>query len=1204
MRISTPFYGVCVLTSFSKMASVHNVVLMVTISLYFYRASAYYSYQTQSVNEKANTKDHVEWLLESTHSSPMPFGNHTILEHFIVPASSMTRSEFRARTRRSLACNSRHRSDATCNTSNLIISIFILLSGDINPNPGPTQTSRRKPKHPCIHCETGVISRSRAISCDLCYNWVHSRCTGFLSNSTYDKLVADNTEFSYICNRCSLTELPFYNQNVIPSSKDYTDVTTTTTPDQFNQPKLHSEASNEQFQCFKQKGLHFIHLNARSLLPKISELRSLAAEAHAAVISVSESWLDDSVPDEEVKIEGYSILRQDRSRCGGGVCAFIRNDLAFNARPDLHNTHLEDIWFELLLPKSKPIVVGTCYRPPNDSEFFEHFEDTLSKIRSDCELMILGDLNVNFLNKNSGLFQKLSNVLNLFNCKQLIDTPTRITCSSSTILDHVICNNKEKICQYGTINIGLSDHLIIYCTRKVVRGQVNRHNVVKMRSLRNYSPASLLLELSNVDWSNVLNCNNVNLAWDNFKSVFLKILDKIAPVKEIRLKNRTEPWMDNSILENIRLRDHLLYKFRKNTANTEIYRSFCKIRNKVHRDIRRAKAEYFSNIIDENKKHPKKLWHQLKSLGYSYKSRVRSKVVLDIDDELCFDSSKVADHFNNFFTSVASKLASKLPTGNNKFDIGSKDFNDYYTNKGFTFNGFKLSPITEEFIFNELCNLNVNKSTGPDNVPARFLKDGATELKTLITHIVNLSISSNTVPDDFKIARVQPIFKKNGRSVVSNFRPISILPIISKLLERAVYVQVEEHFRENNILYDFQSGFRGSFSTDTCLIHLSDHIRTQMSLGNYTGMVLLDLQKAFDTVDHVILCKKLQAMGIGSVEWFQSYLSNRQQIVSVNKAESKPLGLTCGVPQGSLLGPLLFLCYINDMPISVQCKLLLYADDSVLLVSGKDPSDIAESLSTELESCRQWLIDNKLSLHLGKTETILFGTKNKLKKVNDFIVKCNGEPIKPASSVKYIGVSLDQSLSGEHIANSIIKKTGDRLKFLYRQALFLNEKSRQILCSALIQCYFDYSCSSWFSALSTRLQNRLQVMQNKMVRFILNKNSRDHIGQKELDRLGLLNVKDRVTQLKLNHVYKIAHNTTPEYLTDNFTRVFERHTHNTRASEYNFVVSATSGLSSVTFYNTAIKHWNDLPSNIKSTTSLFLFKKLVKCHLSDQANSR
>ena len=118
------------------------------------------------------------------------------------------------------------------------------------------------------------------------------------------------------------------------------------------------------------------------------------------------------------------------------------------------------------------------------------------------------------------------------------------------------------------------------------------------------------------------------------------------------------------------------------------------------------------------------------------------------------------------------------------------------------------------------------------------------------------------------------------------------------------------------------------------------------------------------------------------------------------KAESKPLGLTCGVPQGSLLGPLLFLCYINDMPISVQCKLLLYADDSVLLVSGKDPSDIAESLSTELESCRQWLIDNKLSLHLGKTETILFGTKNKLKKVNDFIVKCNGEPIKPASSVK------------------------------------------------------------------------------------------------------------------------------------------------------------------------------------------------------------
>ena len=333
---------------------------------------------------------------------------------------------------------------------------------------------------------------------------------------------------------------------------------------------------------------------------------------------------------------------------------------------------------------------------------------------------------------------------------------------------------------------------------------------------------------------------------------------------------------------------------------------------------------------------------------------------------------------------------------------------------------------------------------------------------------------------------------------------------------------------------------------------------------------MLDLQKAFDTVDHLILCKKLQAMGIGSVEWFQSYLSNRTQVVTVNKAESKPFRLTCGVPQGSLLGPLLFLCYVNDMPTSVHCKLLLYADDSALLASDKNPHNIATSLSAELESCRQWLIDNKLSLHLGKTECILFGSKSKLKKVDSFLVKCNGEEVKSSSSMKYLGVTLDPVLSGEGIATSIIKKAGDRLKFLYRQANFLNEKSRKTLCSALIQCHFDYACSSWYSALSVRLKNKLQTVQNKMVRFILDKNPRAHIGQRELDRLGLLNIQDRVTQLKLNHVFKVFHNLAPKYMSDNFTRVSDRYNYNTRQSHLNFIIPTHSS-SRNTFSVTAMK---------------------------------
>ncbi|CAL4065468.1 unnamed protein product [Meganyctiphanes norvegica] len=241
-----------------------------------------------------------------------------------------------------------------------------------------------------------------------------------------------------------------------------------------------------------------------------------------------------------------------------------------------------------------------------------------------------------------------------------------------------------------------------------------------------------------------------------------------------------------------------------------------------------------------------------------------------------------------------------------------------------------------------------------------------------------------------------------------------------------------------------------------------DHIRMLVSKGKYVGMVLLDLQKAFDTVDHEILCKTLEGMGIDFTEWFKSYLGGRQQVVVANETTSEPGIVSCGVPQGSILGPLLFLCYVNDMPISVKCKLLLYADDSALIVSGSDPQAIASLLSKELESCRIWLMDNKLSLHLGKTESILFGPKKKLNKVESFEVKCGNETIKHVKSVKYLGLQIDNDLSGKSIVNEIIKKANSRLKFLYRCREMLNFESRKTLCSALIQCHFDYSCSSWY----------------------------------------------------------------------------------------------------------------------------------------------
>ena len=217
-----------------------------------------------------------------------------------------------------------------------------------------------------------------------------------------------------------------------------------------------------------------------------------------------------------------------------------------------------------------------------------------------------------------------------------------------------------------------------------------------------------------------------------------------------------------------------------------------------------------------------------------------------------------------------------------------------------------MKHVTEDFVFKELLHLNTCKSTGLDGIPARFVKDGADVLKLPITWIINSSISENTVPSEMKLARVKPLYKKNSNLEVGNYRPVSILSIVSKILERAVYVRLEIFLVDNNILYDYQSGFRRSYSTDTCLIHLLDHIKVNNYLGLYTGMILLDLQKAFDTVDHVILCNNLKTMGVDCTDWFLSYLQNRHQIVTAGKVQSDTASVVCGVPQGSTLGPLLF----------------------------------------------------------------------------------------------------------------------------------------------------------------------------------------------------------------------------------------------------------------------------------------------------------
>ena len=387
--------------------------------------------------------------------------------------------------------------------------------------------------------------------------------------------------------------------------------------------------------------------------------------------------------------------------------------------------------------------------------------------------------------------------------------------------------------------------------------------------------------------------------------------------------------------------------------------------------------------------------------------------------------------FKTFFSDVAKNLLEKLPTAPNRFNKIS--VSNYYKNLKLI-DKFQFSPVTEETINDILKNLDITKSAGIDNIAAIFIRDGAEILASPIAQLCNLSISTSLFPDDCKSAKVIPLYKKGCKTDPKNYRPISLLPLISKIIEKVIHDQTKSFLDENNILYNFQSGFRKKYSTDSCLSFLNDKISKGFDSSLYTGLILIDLQKAFDTIDHEILLEKMVCIGFSknTVNWFRSYLSNRFFKVNINKTLSNSGKLACGVPQGSILGPLLFLIYVNDMPQALSCDLLLYADDSCLIYQHKDVKEIENILNINFSNLCDWFVDNKLSIHFGddKTKCILFASKNKVKKAEPLNINYKGIVIKQHSKVNYLGCFLDESLSGESMKQNHIHTINSAMCFI------------------------------------------------------------------------------------------------------------------------------------------------------------------------------
>ena len=464
----------------------------------------------------------------------------------------------------------------------------------------------------------------------------------------------------------------------------------------------------------------------------------------------------------------------------------------------------------------------------------------------------------------------------------------------------------------------------------------------------------------------------------------------------------------------MRKRDFLKKKAEQ-TKNQSCWDDFKTARNEVNNSIKYAKCKYFSDNLAASRKNPRKTWQLINELSSRQHMK---KVIADIEigDLKVSSASEMAEAFNCHFANIGHDLARDIPATDTVPESYLISTNATFSFKSCSSN--EVRKLLEE--------LETKKSTGLDNLPPRMLKIAAGVLAPSLAFLFNQSISSGIVPTEWKLARVTPIFKKGKRQVVNNYRPISIIPAVAKVFEKIISDQFFGYLNDNDLLVSCQSGFRSLHSTLTSLLEASNSWSVNIDNGLINGVIFIDLKKAFDTIDHKILLQKLASYGVDyrALKWFDCHLSDRQQKCIVNGELSGSRAVTCGVPQGSLIGPLLFLIYINDLPNCLTKALpRMYADDTSISIAASSLSELELALNAELANLHEWLNVNKLSLNIAKTEFMLIGSRQRLATTIDhsLTVQIKGHEIDGVPHTKSLGVYIDQNLSWSKHVNETAK---------------------------------------------------------------------------------------------------------------------------------------------------------------------------------------